>query len=172
MDELFRASSVLTGPEFNSPYSSMLAITFTATPQAGQVSMSMPKTRFRRCTQVMHARRSAGVGGSFVPQALLRCPVWPASPTPCACYWVQTPREDATGLKVSIAGLPDPFRALFTTAIKAPNSAICRTPANTPDPISDCWTRNAGEPLRIGPLRSGSTLPGCRGASPDGWSYA
>jgi hypothetical protein len=33
----------------------------TAPPQAGQVSMSMPKTRFRRCAQVIAARRSAGV---------------------------------------------------------------------------------------------------------------
>jgi hypothetical protein len=29
----------------------------TAPPQAGQVSMSMPKTRFRRCAQVVAARR-------------------------------------------------------------------------------------------------------------------
>jgi hypothetical protein len=78
-------------------------MTFTATPQAGQTSISMPKTRFRRCAQVIHARRSAGVDGSFDPLALLRCPARPASPTPCACYWAQTPREDATGLKVSIA---------------------------------------------------------------------
>ncbi|MES9947026.1 MAG: hypothetical protein ABW080_18900 [Candidatus Thiodiazotropha sp.] len=29
----------------------MQAMTFTALPQAGQVSMSMPKTRFKRCAQ-------------------------------------------------------------------------------------------------------------------------
>jgi len=29
----------------------------TAPPQAGQVSMSIPKTRFRRCAHVMEARR-------------------------------------------------------------------------------------------------------------------
>ena len=33
----------------------------SAPPQAGQVSMSMPKTRFSRCAQVIAARRSAGV---------------------------------------------------------------------------------------------------------------
>jgi hypothetical protein len=33
----------------------------TAPPQAGQVSMSMLNTRFRRCAQVIEARRSAGV---------------------------------------------------------------------------------------------------------------
>ena len=30
----------------------------------GQVSMSMPNTRFSRCAQVIEARRSAGVGSS------------------------------------------------------------------------------------------------------------
>jgi hypothetical protein len=36
----------------------------TAPPQVEQVSMSMPNTRFRRCVQVIVARRSAGVGSS------------------------------------------------------------------------------------------------------------
>jgi len=36
----------------------------TAPPQLRQVAMSMPKTRFRRCAQVIDARRSAGVGSS------------------------------------------------------------------------------------------------------------
>lgn len=35
-----------------------------APPQAGQVSMSIPNTRFRRCAQVIAARRSAGVRSS------------------------------------------------------------------------------------------------------------
>ena len=43
----------------------MLAMILTAPPQAGQVSMSMPKTRFRRCAQLIEARRSAGVGSSI-----------------------------------------------------------------------------------------------------------
>ena len=42
----------------------MHAMIRTVPPQAGQVSTSMPKTRFRRCAQVMAARRSAGVGSS------------------------------------------------------------------------------------------------------------
>ena len=33
-------------------------------PQAGQVSMSIPQTRFTRCAQVIVARRSAGVRSS------------------------------------------------------------------------------------------------------------
>ena len=33
-------------------------------PQAMQLSMSIPKTRFRRCAQVIAARRSAAVGSS------------------------------------------------------------------------------------------------------------
>ena len=44
--------------------SSMHAMIRTAPPQAGQVSISIPKTRFRRCAQVIAARRSAGVGSS------------------------------------------------------------------------------------------------------------
>ena len=42
--------------------SSMHAMIRTAPPQAGQVWISIPKTRFRRCAQVIAARRSAGVG--------------------------------------------------------------------------------------------------------------
>jgi hypothetical protein len=33
----------------------------TAPPQAAQVWMSMPNTRFKRCAQLIEARRSAGV---------------------------------------------------------------------------------------------------------------
>jgi Amidohydrolase family len=39
----------------------MQAMILTAPPQAGQVSMSMPNTRFKRCAQVIDARRSASV---------------------------------------------------------------------------------------------------------------
>ncbi len=42
----------------------MHAMIRTAPPQVGQVSTSMPRTRFRRCAQVIAARRSAGVGSS------------------------------------------------------------------------------------------------------------
>ncbi len=38
-------------------------------PQAGQVSMSIPKTRFRRCAQLIEARRSPDVGSSLSPVA-------------------------------------------------------------------------------------------------------
>ncbi len=44
--------------------SSMHAMIRIAPPQAAQVSMSMPNTRFRRCAQVIAARRSADVGSS------------------------------------------------------------------------------------------------------------
>jgi hypothetical protein len=40
------------------------AVIRIAPPQAGQVSMSVPKTRFRRCAQVIAAQRSAVVGSS------------------------------------------------------------------------------------------------------------
>ncbi len=45
----------------------MQAMIRTAPPQAGQVSMSMLNTRFRRCAQVIEARRSAGVRSSASP---------------------------------------------------------------------------------------------------------
>ena len=44
--------------------SSMHAMIRIAPPQAGQVSMSIPKTRLRRCAQVIAARRSDGVRSS------------------------------------------------------------------------------------------------------------
>ena len=43
----------------------MEAMIRTDPPHARQVSMSIPKTRFRRCAQVIAARRSLGVGSSF-----------------------------------------------------------------------------------------------------------
>ena len=43
----------------------------SAPPQAAQVSISMPKTRLRRCAQLIAARRSAGVGSSG--SALVAC---------------------------------------------------------------------------------------------------
>ena len=49
-----RIFSITTG-------SSMQAMILTAPPQARQVSMSMLNTRFRRCAQVIDARRSLGV---------------------------------------------------------------------------------------------------------------
>ena len=42
----------------------MQAMIRTAPPHSRQVSMSIPKTRFRRCAQVIAARRSLGVGSS------------------------------------------------------------------------------------------------------------
>jgi hypothetical protein len=48
----------------------------TDPPQAGQVSMSMPKTRSRRCARFIAARPSAGAGSSG-PAVDARCP--PAS---------------------------------------------------------------------------------------------
>ena len=44
--------------------SSMQAMIRIAPPQAGQVSMSIPNTRLRRCAEVIAARRSACVGSS------------------------------------------------------------------------------------------------------------
>jgi len=48
--------------------SAMQAIILTGPPQARQVSMSMPKTRLRRCAQLIEARRSASVCSS-VPRS-------------------------------------------------------------------------------------------------------
>lgn len=56
--------------------SSLQAMIRTVPPQAGQVSMSIPNTRFRRCAQVIAARRSAGVGSS--KSAVVAC--WPPLP--------------------------------------------------------------------------------------------
>jgi hypothetical protein len=56
--------------------SSMHAMIRTAPPQAAQVSMSIPNTRFKRCAQVIAARRSASVGSSG--SAVLAC--WPPRP--------------------------------------------------------------------------------------------
>ena len=54
----------------------MQAMILTGPPQLLQVSMSMLKTRFRRCAQVMAARRSAGVvsSGASAVRALLPLP--------------------------------------------------------------------------------------------------
>ena len=52
--------------------SSIQATILTGPPQALQVSMS--KTRFWRCAQVIDARRSAGVCGSSAPMAFLPLP--------------------------------------------------------------------------------------------------
>ena len=56
--------------------SSLQAMTRTAPPQAGQVSMSIPTTRLRRCAQVIAAPPAAAVGsaGSAVPAC------WPPLP--------------------------------------------------------------------------------------------
>jgi len=64
-----RIFSITTG-------SSMQAMILTAAPQARQVSMSMPNTRFRRCAHVIETRRSPGVGcgGSPVEQCWLHLP--------------------------------------------------------------------------------------------------
>jgi len=56
--------------------SSMQAMTLTAPPQAGQVSISILNTRFKRCAQVIEARRSAAVGSSTVAAAT----DWPPLP--------------------------------------------------------------------------------------------
>ena len=52
------------------------AIILTIPPQASQISMSMLNTRFKRCAQVMAARRSAGVvsSGTSDAPALLPLP--------------------------------------------------------------------------------------------------
>ena len=54
--------------------SSMQAMIRSAPPQAGQVSMSMPKTRFSRCAQVIAARRCAGVSSCPSAEALVLAP--------------------------------------------------------------------------------------------------
>ena len=54
----------------------MQAMIRTGPPQAAQVLISMPKTRFKRCAQVIAARRSDGVdaSGSAVVACWSRCP--------------------------------------------------------------------------------------------------
>lgn len=52
----------------------MQAMICTAPPQAGQVSMSRVNTRFRRCAQLIEARRSPGVGASGPPVEVCRPP--------------------------------------------------------------------------------------------------
>ena len=54
----------------------MQAMILTWPPQSLQVSISMLKTRFRRCAQLMAARRSAGVvsSGESAVRALLPLP--------------------------------------------------------------------------------------------------
>ena len=75
-----RIFSITTG-------SSMHAMILSAPPQARQVAMSMPKTRIRRCAQVIAARRSAGVGScpSSVAWRLLPLPRF-AGVTKARCW--------------------------------------------------------------------------------------
>ena len=74
--------------------SSIHAMICTAPPQAAQISMSMPKTRFRRCAHLIAARRSAGVGSSrsAVGHADRPCPAWPVSPARCWLWGQGTAR--------------------------------------------------------------------------------
>ena len=53
----------------------MQAMIRIALPQAGQVSISIPNTRFRPCAQVIAARRSAGVGASVSAGSACRPPL-------------------------------------------------------------------------------------------------
>ena len=55
--------------------STMQAMIRTSSPQARRVSMSIVKTRFRRCAQVIEARHSAGVGSSGSSVAARRPPL-------------------------------------------------------------------------------------------------
>ena len=64
-----RMFSITTG-------SSIQAMMRIAPPQAGQVSMSIPNTRLRRCAQVIAARRSGGVRSSVWAAA------WSFAPLP------------------------------------------------------------------------------------------
>lgn len=72
---------------------SALGMVRTEPPQAGQVSIAIPKTRFRRCTQVIAARRSAGVdaSGSAVEARWPPFPAGPVSPGRGICCVAQTP---------------------------------------------------------------------------------
>ena len=74
--------------------SSMQAITFSAPPQAWQVSMSMPNIRFERCAQLIEARRSTGVGACPSPVALGLSPLPRAAFVPgagCLLFGANTP---------------------------------------------------------------------------------
>ena len=91
-------------------------------PQLLQVSMSMLKTRFRRCAQVIAARRSTGVGPS-VASAVLAVPALLPLPrlegvtrARCALLGAKTPWKrvrltrgfgtSATSLAMKYSGLP------------------------------------------------------------------
>jgi hypothetical protein len=73
----------------------------TAPPQAGQVSMSMPKTCLRRCAQVIEARRSAGVA---------------SSPSPVAARWPPLPRlAGVTRARYLLFGAKTPWKRVRLT---------------------------------------------------------
>jgi hypothetical protein len=55
-----------------------------APPQAGQVSMSIPNTRFSRCAQLIAARRSAGVRASGSAVVACRPPLPRLAGVTCA----------------------------------------------------------------------------------------
>lgn len=55
--------------------SSIQAMIRTDPPQLGQVSISMPKTRSRRCALLVAARRSPAVGSSGVSLVSCRAPL-------------------------------------------------------------------------------------------------
>ena len=97
-----RIFSITTG-------SSMQAIILTWPPQLLQISMSMLKTRFKRCAQVMAARRSAGVlalGASAV-RALLPLPrLAGVTCARCALFGANTPWKQVR-LLLANGGLRD-----------------------------------------------------------------
>ncbi len=53
----------------------MQAMIRTDPPQAGQVSMSIPKTRFKRCDQLIDARRSPDAGSFASSRVPCRLPL-------------------------------------------------------------------------------------------------
>jgi hypothetical protein len=65
----------------------MQAMILTWPPQVLQVSTSILNTRFRRCAQVIAARRSAGVGPSVASDTLACLPL-PRLPGVTRARWV------------------------------------------------------------------------------------
>jgi len=72
---------------------SALGITFTVPPHSRQVSMSILNTRFKRCAQLIYARRSAGVCSwpSSMALGLLPLPLAGVTNARCLLLGAKTP---------------------------------------------------------------------------------
>jgi hypothetical protein len=103
--------------------SSMQAMTRSAPPQAGQISMSMPKTRLSRCAQVIAARRCVGVLSCPSSEALGWAPLprfAGVTAARCGLFGASTP---APSSKRSVGGLKR--RAFFWYSSCLKHRTLC-----------------------------------------------